>query len=1464
MKKVDWQLPVISIDNELIKSTAEANKRATSVIGEQFGIRSPINTEVELLKTPRFTPTVVPTEAEVGKLDYKSTVRELIEPHKVMTDYREIEAWFRKNLHTLDRPMQYLGNEVNTMDPQDYETADLRILICRLSAYDAVGGSLTHGALAQLLRHYAKQQGLKIYIDMAFMPCNNEDAHALRDAGIPWAFGRSSKRHPRDFDVMFTSFALTMEAWNIWSYLKYSGIPMFKTQRKLDQKIRNHEYPLIIAGGVVSDTLEMIYGEVDGEQCAVDATILGDGEITLSEVQKFLANSVKAGHTKAEFLRSMHGGTHQWWYEPDLYVHTYDKEVDPTTGYIELRAIERKAGHEYAADVGELKRVYMDDLNAFPAFTEIPIHYDGTLGNSVDVQISSGCLCVSGSTIIETEFGFETIKAAHERLSPGENPIIQTRHGQFTSEGIVAAGKKKVRTYTFIQDDDGWEYKITCTDDHMLDVMECPDEKECRWRRAADIQIGEEVWAVELPDYEAAKAAGGRLNSDAQFYYSHLTTVALKHISEYTEEECYDVVNVDEYNEYIANALITHNSGGLCSFCVAKGTKVAAAEHILINIEDLNDTEEIESPYGPQVPEGIICQGDKECITITTKRGHNLTCTLDHKIMTYISNKIGMTPAGELRVGQHVQISQYATKEDPKQVRPLRDFLFPEPKRGEPLPEGVLVFDDRPKEEQELMKHLRKAGAFLDEIISIEPAGVQEIWDVWDVPKGHMFYANGFIVSNCHEAHTQGRWRERELDKVTGAVEDAVRWQGAEDAGFYSLTWSLHSQVYSLLLWNYERFGSSSLISQRADQASADPNFFKFQNTQGQGSTTIGVEGCSQRMRNYFNKSLHTDQLFRAVENAARGGMSGLKLFMILSGLETAEDVKEFCDLLKEINKRGKRIAKEMMASTGNERQPIKMNPSFMLLLNMPHTSLQWAPCAASLDLETDIARPIVETARECGFGFRTSLTRDRVRVSNWTAMIGREGTHMLVESGQRSDFLYYGPVAKRLTWYLDQNFTRWGYGPPIPEDKKEEYEARTWIVPVEIAERGWNYWFREKVWETVFPWDGVQTAMRRDYLWNQWLNIRKFVGNAYCLKTSVNLNPKCHDCGACDPIDKENGPSIGKAKAAMLTRKLEDSTMLIGREASRKDMTVRDKIRFKVDIHDEFYRYAPKNILARYITRAMLLALQDIQYDHPMIRSFLKVEGHSLRWAEGQGGLPWVCGIVLIDHSFNRKWNRAELAALIPKMNQLISRNGMRIVDTVVSDKLPEFGKLTYGLYTCTIPGLSLMDARENIGKLGIKDTYEHKKKVAAGKGAFKILTEIRTRSAILPMAMADMTENGTKVTYLASLETNPITSLGQAIGKKVGMIKPNPIWCLGYYKYDRSIQDDESAKVEEGDIFAALEGQALYCELTGEPIETDMFTGELFKSVTMPNLCLAADMANLKAKSELGIDTHSALTKK
>lgn len=96
----------------------------------------------------------------------------------------------------------------------------------------------------------------------------------------------------------------------------------------------------------------------------------------------------------------------------------------------------------------------------------------------------------------------------------------------------------------------------------------------------------------------------------------------------------------------------------------------------------------------------------------------------------------------------------------------------------------------------------------------------------------------------------------------------------------------------------------------------------------------LGVDGCSQRLRDAVGKRVNSDQIVTTIKTLTGRGCRSIKLYLIvdLPG-ETCGDQDEFYDLLEQIGRE---------TQTGDFCLQI-VNTSFNPL---PHTPLQWAPVA--------------------------------------------------------------------------------------------------------------------------------------------------------------------------------------------------------------------------------------------------------------------------------------------------------------------------------------------------------------------------------------------------------------------------------------------------------------------------------------------------------------------------------------
>ncbi|MHC4663459.1 MAG: radical SAM protein [Planctomycetota bacterium] len=169
------------------------------------------------------------------------------------------------------------GSEIGTVNPAEWESSPLRVLVARLSTYRDVSQSISHGLVAQLFRTAGA------YVDFAYLP-PPRDIEFLRSERVPLLFGTTSKHPATDFDIVAFSCSYILETVNIPILLSGSGIPYARSER-LDRD----DIPLIILGGASAQTTHIANGRADGMDALIDMRFPGDGEATVPLIAEIAA-----------------------------------------------------------------------------------------------------------------------------------------------------------------------------------------------------------------------------------------------------------------------------------------------------------------------------------------------------------------------------------------------------------------------------------------------------------------------------------------------------------------------------------------------------------------------------------------------------------------------------------------------------------------------------------------------------------------------------------------------------------------------------------------------------------------------------------------------------------------------------------------------------------------------------------------------------------------------------------------------------------------------------------------------------------------------------------------------------------------------------------------------------------------------------------------------------------------------
>lgn len=672
----------------------------------------------------------------------------------------------------------------------------------------------------------------------------------------------------------------------------------------------------------------------------------------------------------------------------------------------------------------------------------------------------------------------------------------------------------------------------------------------------------------------------------------------------------------------------------------------------------------------------------------------------------------------------------------------------------------------------------------------------------------------GAHCSFCQEASVARPYRERTLDEVTKASWESRYYQGSTEVNLFSFVWNQYSDIYPLLQWLLKKFGLCNLISNRLDMQAEDAKLAHMMKQMGTAHTTVGLEGCSERLRNYLHKNLSHQQVLDGCRHIFEGGISELKLFMIATGREEEQDIEEFKQLLSDL------IA--IRNSVGSTAQ---IRVSFTPLFHCAKTALQWGACQSVYKLEERTLDPVVQHCKSLGIGFRTSAKRSEIYMAQLLEMADRRLAPLLVKSSIDDAYIYYGFVAK---------------------DEQAKWETR-------MQEYGLDpdYYFAEKPKDYVFSWDHINTGLSNAYLYEVYKEVTEFQEREYCVGT-LSKRGTCTSCAAC-----ETPAQI----AALTARTMSDPVDTADIQTEIRPLHKVNQIRFKVAV-EPMFRTVPKRFYSLALGRALVQAtgmdgkptpdfVKELGLQGFFMEHYNKVMGHSRTPASANQQKDWTCGEALIDVSVDAPIKEEVVKRLIPLMNAKLK--GWKVLDARVMREMEGLNSACeIALYEIMLPAaeVSFYDLDTKVEEYFRKKNVKIRKRVAAGKNVFKTEIVDLDKTEIVAVNAFFTGDTYNRVVWSCNAKLNPYFTLEALLGGRSFQYRKHPVNCLGYYKAGKKGGAD--------DIFAVLSGGSALCTECQGTIETDSFTGKPYEPRYGKRICLACDVSR-QAVTETSIQVEA-----
>ncbi|OGO33522.1 MAG: B12-binding domain-containing radical SAM protein [Chloroflexi bacterium RBG_16_57_11] len=314
--------------------------------------------------------------------------------------------------------------------------------------------------------------------------------------------------------------------------------------------------------------------------------------------------------------------------------------------------------------------------------------------------------------------------------------------------------------------------------------------------------------------------------------------------------------------------------------------------------------------------------------------------------------------------------------------------------------------------------------------------------------------------------------RERPVDEIIDAIEEALARTGYEEIGLLSLSSSDYTHILELVNKVSQRFAgrnlSVSLPSLRIESFSVE--LMDALKDSRRSGFTLAPEAATERMREIINKPVSTEQLLDTARAIYSRGWHNLKLyFMIGHPSETLDDVQAIADLCKAVLAEGRRII-------GRRAQ---VTAGVSTFIPKPHTPFQWATCDTMEQIATKQTL-LKQSLRGPGLKLNWNSPEDTM-LEAWLSRGDRRMAEVVYQA-----------------WKRGAKFDAW----------KEHFRYDLWLEAFAATGLGPEFYtHRERPIDETFPWEHISTTVRKkflteDYLWS-------LQG-----KTRLDCRERCFACG--------------------------------------------------------------------------------------------------------------------------------------------------------------------------------------------------------------------------------------------------------------------------------------------------------------------------------------------------------------